>query len=47
MNRFVLLAVLVLTNSALYAAENKMFDKMKTYCFGRYLVDVPYVSSPG
>ncbi|TDR70182.1 T6SS immunity protein Tli4 family protein, partial [Paludibacterium purpuratum] len=25
----------------LYAAEPVMFDKTKTYCFGRYLVDIP------
>jgi catechol-2,3-dioxygenase len=24
-----------------WAAEQVMFEKTKTYCFGRYLVDVP------
>ncbi|WP_141111229.1 T6SS immunity protein Tli4 family protein [Chromobacterium haemolyticum] len=42
MNRLALLLALLMTSPALYAAENKMFDKMKTYCFGRYLVDIPH-----
>ncbi|WP_146176580.1 T6SS immunity protein Tli4 family protein [Chromobacterium sp. Panama] len=41
MNRLALLLTLLMTSPALYAAENKMFEKMRTYCFGRYLVDIP------
>ncbi|TDR69972.1 T6SS immunity protein Tli4 family protein, partial [Paludibacterium purpuratum] len=41
--RIVYLLGLTLTWLAptLYAAEPVMFDKTKTYCFGRYLVDIP------
>lgn len=42
MNRLALLLALLMACPAIYAAENKMFDKMRTYCFGRYLVDIPY-----
>jgi hypothetical protein len=33
---------MLLASSSVNAAESQMFEKMKTYCFGRYLVDVPY-----
>jgi hypothetical protein len=33
---------MLLASIPVHAAESQMFDKMKTYCFGRYLVDVPY-----
>ncbi|NHR05556.1 hypothetical protein HA052_10100 [Chromobacterium haemolyticum] len=42
MNRLALLLALLMASPALYAAEKKMFEKMRTYCFGRYLVDIPY-----
>jgi hypothetical protein len=44
MNRYVVsLLGLMLTLLAhhLYAAEPVMLDKIQTYCFGRYLVDIP------
>ena len=38
----VLLPVLALFASApLHASESAMFEKKRTYCFGRYLVDIP------
>lgn len=39
----IILPCLLLTGLALdaYASEPNMFDHMKTYCFGRYLVDIP------
>jgi hypothetical protein len=40
------LALMLLTSIPVYAAEPQMFEKMKTYCFGRYLVDVPYEAEP-
>ncbi|AXE33727.1 T6SS immunity protein Tli4 family protein [Chromobacterium phragmitis] len=41
-NSQIILALMLLASTTVHAAESPMFDKMKTYCFGRYLVDVPY-----
>jgi len=40
MLRVLVLALLALS-PIVHATETKMFEKMKTYCIGRYLVDVP------
>ncbi|MCL1860397.1 MAG: T6SS immunity protein Tli4 family protein [Proteobacteria bacterium] len=33
--------ILLALSTSVHATETKMFEKMKTYCIGRYLVDVP------
>lgn len=39
--RHLLAILLTLAVVPVFAEESPMFEKMKTYCFGRYLVDIP------
>ncbi|MDW5416655.1 T6SS immunity protein Tli4 family protein [Iodobacter sp. CM08] len=41
MNKIAIFATLLGFNTYTYAVEPTMFENTKTYCFGRYLVDVP------